>query len=149
MSDDAIVRRVRELTDEVGALKRLELPGLASGTWTPVLVGTTTPGTYTYTTQSGKWSRYGSVVLLWFEVRVSAISVAATGQMILTGLPFSVRQRAAVTWAFLQGAPATPTAEVLDTEPPRIALYTANASWGPSNISTSTWLIGSAVYVPI
>ncbi|ULJ73585.1 hypothetical protein [Rhizobium gallicum] len=60
------------------------------GTWTPALAGKTTPGTYTLTS-GGSWTRKGRTVRASGWLLLSAISVAATGQLIIIGLPFASR----------------------------------------------------------
>lgn len=58
-----------------------------TGTWTPVLAGETTPGTFTYSTATGTYSYLGPLVFLEFEIITSAESPAAVGSMEITGLP--------------------------------------------------------------
>lgn len=59
---------------------------LASGTFTPVLRGATTAGTFTYSTQSGYWERLGPLVLLALRVTVTAVSVAPVGNLRIIGI---------------------------------------------------------------
>ena len=59
-----------------------------SGTWTPTLYGGTTPGTPTYTSRSGSYTRIGKLVLLQFAVQISAKGGMA-GAVFVGGLPFS------------------------------------------------------------
>ena len=57
------------------------------GTWTPVIVGTTTSGTGTYQQQLGKYTKIGNVVRVHFSVQWSAHT--GTGNTAITGLPFA------------------------------------------------------------
>lgn len=58
-----------------------------TGTWTPVLEGEGTAGTFTYNTQAGTYSYLGPVVILEVDIDISAETVAAVGDMKITGLP--------------------------------------------------------------
>lgn len=57
------------------------------GTWTPRIEGATTPGTTTYTTQSGSYTKVGRLVTCAFTVQWSATT--ATGNLKIFGLPFT------------------------------------------------------------
>jgi len=59
------------------------------GTWTPAFTGTTIAGTFTYAHNTGRWTRLGNRVAVSFAVGISAIAVAPTGTMRITGLPFT------------------------------------------------------------
>ena len=56
--------------------------------WSPVLKGTTIPGTFTYTHQIGKVLRQGLITDCWFDVEWPSAG-AATGNLALT-LPYKV-----------------------------------------------------------
>lgn len=70
----------------------INTPILSSGTFTPTLVGATTAGTGTYTTQVGTYTRVGNLVLFTVDIAWSAHT--GTGTMSITGLPFSSAQLA-------------------------------------------------------
>ena len=57
------------------------------GTWTPRIEGATTPGTTTYITQSGSYTKVGRLVTCAFTVQWSATT--ATGNLKIFGLPFT------------------------------------------------------------
>jgi hypothetical protein len=59
-----------------------------TGTWTPVMTGTTTAGATTHTVQTGNYSRVGNLVTVNFQVTWSAAT--GTGNMFVYGLPFTV-----------------------------------------------------------
>jgi hypothetical protein len=61
------------------------------GTWTPVLEGRTTSGTYVYDTlrTAGHYVKIGKLVSIIGVFRVSSVSAAGTGDATVTGLPFS------------------------------------------------------------
>ncbi|MGY3392936.1 hypothetical protein ACVWW6_005527 [Bradyrhizobium sp. USDA 3311] len=58
-----------------------------AGLWTPVLQGATTPGTFTYSVQSGSYERIGRRVAARFNIQISAVAVAPVGLMTISGLP--------------------------------------------------------------
>jgi hypothetical protein len=57
--------------------------------WTPTVVGTTTAGTVTYTTQVGTFWYDGSLLTVSFNVNVSGTS-GMTGSVAVKGLPFTL-----------------------------------------------------------
>ncbi len=59
------------------------------GEWTPVLIGTTTAGTQTYSSQTGVYTRIGNTVIAHFDVRLSGKGGTTAGEMRITGLPYS------------------------------------------------------------
>ena len=58
-------------------------------TWMPIIQGTTTAGTGTYTLQSGQYHKLGSLVTVTAVIIWSAHT--GTGNMLIAGLPFTVR----------------------------------------------------------
>lgn len=58
------------------------------GTWTPVLAGSSTPGTQTYGEQVGRYVRAGNMLFVTFRITLSAKDGATAGSMRITGLPF-------------------------------------------------------------
>jgi len=64
----------------------LTLDWYEEGIFTPVIVGTTSAGSGTYTAQAGRFTRIGNVVNLWITIGWSAHT--GTGNMRLTGLPY-------------------------------------------------------------
>jgi len=59
------------------------------GTWTPILRGSTTAGTFTYTAQSGSYRRVGKKVTVWARIQITGRTGAPAGQIQIAGLPFS------------------------------------------------------------
>ena len=62
-------------------------PFLASGSFTPILEGTTSAGVGTYTTQTGYYSRVGNLV--FFSISLVWTAHTGTGNMKITGLPLT------------------------------------------------------------
>lgn len=58
------------------------------GTFTPVVVGTTTPGTATYSTQLGKYTKVGRLVTV--EIYLNWSGGTGTGSLAVGGLPFAI-----------------------------------------------------------
>jgi hypothetical protein len=65
------------------------------GTFTPVVEGSTTPGTATYSTQSGVYTKIGRVVS--FTVNVGWSGHTGTGGLRISGLPFATSGIHAIT----------------------------------------------------
>lgn len=58
------------------------------GTWTPQIIGATTPGTQTYSMQWGSFTKTGRMVLLSGRVTLTSTSGAA-GYIVIPGVPFA------------------------------------------------------------
>lgn len=58
------------------------------GTWTPTIVGSTTPGSPTYSTQAGKYTKIGDMVFVQFRLKITAGGSIA-GNLSIGGLPFT------------------------------------------------------------
>ena len=80
-------RRVRMIEDRLSV--RVENTYYDSGTWTPAFTGTTIAGTFTYLGAVGLWTRFGNNIFIHAYVQISAISVSPTGNMTITGLPYT------------------------------------------------------------
>jgi hypothetical protein len=65
---------------------------VVQSTWTPTIIGTTTAGVGTYTTQVGLYIRLGNLVYISGDVVWTAHT--GTGNMVIGGLPFTVRNTA-------------------------------------------------------
>lgn len=87
MSDTA--RQLHRMSQRIGLGEVIERPLSGIGTWTPAFVGTTIAGTFTYSFQVGHWTRLSNIVYIIARVGISAITVNPTGNMTVTGLPFT------------------------------------------------------------
>lgn len=67
------------------------------GNWTPVLTGSGGSPAHTYTTQAGRYTKVGNIVLLNGTVVLSAKGGAITGSVQISGLPFATD--AGLAWA--------------------------------------------------
>ncbi len=88
-----VLQRIKALEQRAQSLNIIERPD-STGVWTPAFVGTTTAGTFTYTVQIGYYTRIGNVVNVWGNIALSAIPVAPTGNVVITGLPFTAQNTA-------------------------------------------------------
>jgi hypothetical protein len=62
---------------------------IEEGNWTPVIAGTTTPGTHTYSAQQGKYYKVGKLVTAFFSITMTAKGGTMAGVASITGLPFT------------------------------------------------------------
>ena len=60
------------------------------GTWTPVYTGATSAGTYTYTTQTGVYTKIGNRVTVDFKLLNITTGSVGSGNVRITGLPYLV-----------------------------------------------------------
>lgn len=90
MSEQDLQRQIDALTAQLERLRATDAPKYVESTWTPGFAGTGTAGTFTYVNQQGTYTRIGNRVLLTGRLTISNITVAPTGTMKITGLPFTV-----------------------------------------------------------
>jgi len=57
------------------------------GTWTPTVIGTSTAGTASYSSQTGKYTKVGNLVTI--ACNVTWNSATGTGAMLIAGFPFT------------------------------------------------------------
>ncbi len=87
--DADTARRLIDLEQRLARLESLDGKAIPKS-WTPGFAGTTTPGTFTYTVNRyGGYVYMAPVIHFWGRVAISAIPVAPTGLMIITGLPYA------------------------------------------------------------
>jgi hypothetical protein len=73
--------------DQIPSSNPNTLDDYEEGTWTPTLVGTTTAGAGTYTTQLGKYTKIGNVVN--FIIQLVWTAHTGTGNLRISNLPFT------------------------------------------------------------
>ena len=61
-----------------------------TGTWTPVLEGSTVAGSQTYANRVGRFVKVGPLVWVTSITALSTFDAATSGSMLITGLPFLV-----------------------------------------------------------
>lgn len=90
MSDDNdIVRIMRALDRRIGQTEVKEVPLYTEGAWTPAFLGSGTAGVFTYTAQTGYYTRINNLIFLRAFIAISAIGTPPTGNMAISGLPFA------------------------------------------------------------
>lgn len=94
------------------------------GAWTPVIVGTTSAGTATYTSRNSNYTKIGNRV--YFQTYTVYTGHTGTGNLTITGLPFT------------SGGGVYPPASILASG---ITLTASNTIGGYVNDGTSTILI--------
>lgn len=76
------------------------------GTWTPVLAGSSTAGSHTYSVQSGRYTKIGNFVAAHFYIQISSKDGTMAGDIRITGLPFTAvndsGHRTAATFSYVQ-----------------------------------------------
>lgn len=87
MSNDDLQGLARRLAPSLAPhLATLLMP---TGTFTPTLAGSSTPGTFTYTNQDGRYTRIGNRVIFDLRVVVNTVSGSPAGDLRIGGLPFT------------------------------------------------------------
>lgn len=61
-----------------------------TGTWNPAFAGSATAGVFTYSIQTGIYTRLGNLVHISGRLTISAIATPPSGIMKITGLPFTI-----------------------------------------------------------
>jgi hypothetical protein len=69
----------------------IDVANYATGTWTPTVTGQTTAGTTTYSVQAGYYTRF--LDLCWIHATIIITNATGTGNMIVGGLPFTVKNQ--------------------------------------------------------
>lgn len=94
MSEDMLTQIQRDLLDIKRRLSRLESADKSAVTewtaFTPTYIGTTVAGTFTYSSRIGYYAVVDNIVHIAIYIAISAVTVAATGNGRITGLPFVV-----------------------------------------------------------
>lgn len=100
MSDPNLTaqRQIKVLQDGHERLRKADVPGV-DGAFTPIFVGSTVPGAFTYTTQNGFYTRLGNRVLIDVHIAISAIAVGPTGNLQIGGLPLAATTPDPGAWA--------------------------------------------------
>jgi hypothetical protein len=108
-----------------GSVTSKTLDDYETGTWTPVVSGSTTAGSATYTIQQGVYTKIGNVVR--WNARVGYTGHTGTGNMLIWGLPFTnANKYAAGSYSFRDGLTLTAGDQLIVSIPPNntyIGLY--------------------------
>jgi hypothetical protein len=126
------------------------------GTWTPTVIGSTTAGGHTYTTQIGKWVRIGNQIKVTFDVRING-AFGGTGNIRISGLPTAANSTddSGIAWGYVDNVAFTAGDKPMgfvDSNQIYMSLFrfvaagTGMANWTATQMGTSTRLQGSAIY---
>jgi hypothetical protein len=114
------------------------------GTFTPVWTGSTTNPTVTYSTQTGQYTKIGNVVYF----NLSLVTTAATGgsgNLVITGLPFSATRIGTIYPTFVFNFASTATAPKQQaTQGSTLLNYTNNTDNTNAAVTTLTGSPGTA-----
>ena len=125
------------------------------GTWAPFFTGDSTSGSYTYSSRNGVYTKVGRVVHFQFDLIVSGISGAGTGNLVINNLPFtsvsSPHSGAAIGY-YAHWNSVVPSQLLINTSSTNIFVYknsqtstVLNAT--PADILTNTRVIAFGSYV--
>jgi hypothetical protein len=74
------------------------------GTWTPVVKGNGTPGTYELAVADGKYTKVGNTVAISCRIKAAAVVTGGgTGIVVISALPFTYNGNLAYAGAFVNG----------------------------------------------
>ena len=125
------------------------------GTWTPAFAGTSTAGSYTYTTAFGNYTKIGNIVHFQGELQISGISSAGAGLLIISGLPFNANIQyygAAIIGYYTNwGSGVTPSKILKNVNDANLYLYKNDQAVNinnatPADLTASTRLIFAGTY---
>ena len=85
---DLYVDNIKFPATQVPSADANTLDDYEEGTFTPTVLGGTSAGTYTYTAQSGNYTKIGRLVMASFQITINAVSAAGSGSLLLGGFPF-------------------------------------------------------------
>lgn len=133
------------------------LPTISSGTWTPTLVGSVTPGVHTYAIRTGTWRKIGDQYFITCTLALSAKDAAMAGDVSITGLPassgatFFPATIGKLRYTNLTAGRDGKLANILGTEIKLTELDygTAETAELPGNITNNSYYSISATYIAV
>lgn len=114
------------------------------GTWTPTLRGSTTAGTYTYSTRAGFYYRIGRYIYVTCRIQLSGVTTAGAGDMQVTGLPFTTMNVSGAFWsgpavlAGISGWTQNYVSAFIDTNTSYVRFYGSSSQSGGSGFIAVT-----------
>ena len=98
---DPIKQLMKDMLDVKRRLSRIEANDSSETetwtAWTPTLEGSTVGGTFVYTERNGWYFRIEDTVFVTCVINISSVSVGATGNLRITGLPYANSANIAAT----------------------------------------------------
>jgi len=114
------------------------------GTFTPVWTGSTTNPTVTYSTQTGQYTKIGNVVYFNLSLVTTAAS-GGSGNLVITGLPYSAARVGTIYPTFVYNFASTATAPKQQaTQGSTLLNYTNNTDNVSAAVTTLTGSPGTA-----
>jgi hypothetical protein len=97
---DLTLGQIKFPATQVASANANTLDDYEEGTWTPVLQGSTTAGTYVYESirTAGKYTKIGNQVTVWGVFRIASTTSAGSGEPYVSGLPFTVGTGLGDSW---------------------------------------------------
>ena len=110
-----------------------------TGTFTPVLAGTVTPGNNTYSVQTGRYVKVGRVVHFFVQLNLASKDPNMFGAVVISGLPFTVDGASAATIAYYRFVNRTTDHQLGGRieGPAQISLWENGVNVGPKSLSTT------------
>jgi hypothetical protein len=103
----------------------------------PVVAGSSTAGTQTYSTQLGYYIKIGALVIAWVQINMSAKDAATAGNISINNLPFTARSITNMRYAGSVGL-WTSTATTFVTMLARVSTNTTAISLFGATAATAT-----------
>jgi hypothetical protein len=140
-------------SNSTGTITSDLLQSYEEGTFVPSVSGTTTPGTQTYSTQVGRYTKIGRQV--FYEIDIVLTSATGTGIVTISGFPFVANSAVSEYPAAFQSfnflvATATQIMPFLNGGGTNMMIFGYNASTGSligsdltANTTSSMRLVGS------
>lgn len=128
-----------------------DIPYYSSGTWTPVVEGSTTAGTGTYTQQLGRYTKIGD--MLFFDFNIVWSAHTGTGNTLIKGLPLpsdaiEPQNIGEITLSMPQATPVVGQYFIfIEDSSVTINLLNASTYTGPGNSPSPVPLNGAASYM--
>lgn len=130
---------VASCVDDAGTV--YQMARYAESTWTPLLTGSGGGGSYTLGTLFGEYVRTGSMVTVWGRYTVGTLSVAPSGTLRLSGLPFAARSTTSAFYALTIGytdtSLQTVVRAVIPTGASYVDFYTAAGAQANASLMTA------------
>jgi len=128
--------------------------GIESGVFTPTIGGDTTDGTISYTIQEGYYVKTGKKVSIWLRLAIDDVTVAASGNLRIRGLPYASLNRtnmrisgtsivSGVSW----GESKTQASAYLGPNQSAILIYGTQSGYAPAVVSADA--VGNGDYFVI
>lgn len=152
MSDPNITiqRQIQALQDDLERLRKADVPGV-DGTFSPIFTGSGGGGSYTQSVAIGEYTRVGNMVTVWIRITMNTFTVAPTGNLWISPLPFVARATANMYYAlsigYLNTALVSCAHAVVPDNTSHIEFYdTSGSAVAASLLSAASYIIVGGSY---